>query len=50
MSLQAQCEVEDQAVWMTTAQAGFPTTATEEELDNDLDRQWGKPPSDVFTR
>ncbi len=28
---------------MTTAQAGFPTTATEGELDNDLDRQLGKP-------
>jgi hypothetical protein len=43
MSLQAQCEVEDQTVWMTTAQAGFPTTSAEGELDNDLDRQWGKP-------
>ncbi len=42
MSLQAQCEVEDQAVWMTTVQAGFPTTSAEGELDNDLDRQWGK--------
>ena len=28
---------------MTTAQTGFPTTATEEELDNDLDRRLGKP-------
>jgi hypothetical protein len=28
---------------MTTAQAGFPTTAAEGELDNDLDRQLGKP-------
>jgi ribonuclease HI len=28
---------------MTTAQAGFPTTAAEGELDNDLDRQRGKP-------
>jgi hypothetical protein len=28
---------------MTTAQADFPTTATEGELDNDLDRQLGKP-------
>ncbi len=42
MSLQAQGEVEDQAVWMTTAQAGFPTTNVEGELDNDLDRQRGK--------
>ncbi len=43
MSLQAQCEVEDQTVWMTTVQAGFPTTASEGELDNELDRQRGKP-------
>ncbi len=43
LSLQAQRTVEDQTVWMTTAQAGFPTTATEGELDNDLDRQMGKP-------
>ena len=28
---------------MTTTQTGFPTTATEEELDNDLDRRLGKP-------
>jgi hypothetical protein len=41
--LKAQCEEEDQTVWMTTAQAGFPTTADEGELDNDLDRQRGKP-------
>jgi hypothetical protein len=41
--LKAQCEEEDQTVWMTTAQAGFPTTAAEGELDNDLDRQLGKP-------
>ncbi len=42
MSLQAQCEEEDQVVWMTTVQAGFPTTATEGDFDRDLDRQWGK--------
>ncbi len=41
--LKAQCEEEDQTVWMTTAQAGFPTTAAKGELDNDLDRQLGKP-------
>ena len=41
--LKAQCKEEDQTVWMTTAQTGFPTTATEGELDNDLDRQLGKP-------
>jgi hypothetical protein len=28
---------------MTTARAGFPTTVTEGEFDNDLDRQLGKP-------
>ncbi len=43
MSLQVQCEVEDQTVWMTMEQTGFPTTAAEGELDNDLDRQRGKP-------
>jgi hypothetical protein len=41
--LKAQCTEKDQTVWMTTAQAGFPTTAAEGELDNDLDRQRGKP-------
>ena len=43
LSLQAQCQVEDQTVWLTTDQAGFPTTATEGELDNIQDRQLGKP-------
>jgi hypothetical protein len=28
---------------MTTAQSDFPTTATEGEIENDLDRQLGKP-------
>jgi hypothetical protein len=41
--LKAQCGEEDQSVWMTTAQTGFPTAAAEGELDNDLDRQLGKP-------
>jgi hypothetical protein len=41
--LKAQCEEEDQTVWMTTAQADFPTTAAEGELENDLDHQLGKP-------
>ncbi len=41
--LKAQCEEEDQTVWMTTAQVGFPTTTPEGELDNDLDRLLGKP-------
>ncbi len=38
ISLQVQCTEEDQTVWMTTTQTGFPTTATEGELYNDLDR------------
>ena len=41
--LKVQCEEEDQTVWMTTAQADFSTTAVEGELENDLDRQLGKP-------
>jgi hypothetical protein len=41
--LEAQCEEEDQTVWMTTTQVGFPTTVAEGELENDLDRQLGKP-------
>jgi hypothetical protein len=41
--LKDQCEEEDQTVWMTTAQTGFPTAAAEGELDNDLDHQLGKP-------
>ncbi len=43
LSLQEQCKEEDQTVWLTTAQAGFPTTVTEGELDNILDRQLGRP-------
>ena len=54
LSLQVQCQVEDQTVCLTTDQTdqtvclttdqtGFPTTATEGELDNILDRQVGKP-------
>ena len=34
LSLQEQCQAEDQTVWLTTAQAGFPTMTTEGELDN----------------
>ena len=40
-----QCKTEDQVVWMTTEQVGFPTTTSEGEIDNDLDRQLGKPKS-----
>ncbi len=43
LSLQVQCKEEDQTVWLTTAQTGFPTTVTEGELDNILDRQLGRP-------
>jgi hypothetical protein len=43
LSIQSQCKEEDQTVWMTTEQAGFPMTSTEGEIDNDLDRQLGKP-------
>jgi hypothetical protein len=43
LSLQVQCQEEDQTVWLTTAQTGFPTTDTEGELDNILDHHLGKP-------
>ena len=43
--LRTQCQTGDQTVWITTAQAGFPTTATEGEIDNTLDRQLGSPTS-----
>ena len=35
----------DQAGWLTTAQAGFPTTVTEGEIETTLDRQLGRPTS-----
>ena len=50
LSLQAQREEEDQTVWMTTGQVGFPTTVVEGEIDDDLDRQRGNLRPDVFTR
>jgi hypothetical protein len=37
MLLQDQCQAEDQGVWLTTAQAGFPTVHAEGELENILD-------------
>ena len=43
--LQFQSQLEDQTVWLTTAQAGFPTTATEEEFKSTLDCQLGRPTS-----
>jgi len=43
--LRTQCQTGDQAVCLTTARAGFPTTVTEGEIDNTLDRQLGRPTS-----
>jgi len=43
--LQTQCHMGDQTVWLTTAQAGFPTTVTEGEIDNTLDSQLRRPTS-----
>jgi hypothetical protein len=38
-----QQSLEDQTVWLTTTQAGFPVTADATELQNDRDRLLGKP-------
>ena len=38
-----QQSLEDQTVWLTTAQAGFPGTADVTELQNERDRLLGKP-------
>jgi hypothetical protein len=38
-----QQSTDDQAVWLTTAQAGFPLTRDEEELINSKDAQMGRP-------
>ncbi len=38
-----QQSLEDQTVWLTTAQAGFPVTADATEFQNDRDRLLGKP-------
>ncbi len=43
LSLQTESPTEDQTVWLTTTQVGFPTTVIEGELDNILDREIGKP-------
>ena len=35
--------MEDQRIWMTTAQMGFPTTSLEDEVSEPRDLQLGKP-------
>jgi hypothetical protein len=45
-----QQSTDDQAVWLTTAQAGFPLTRDEEELINSKDAQMGRPQHDISTR
>ena len=41
--LHTQQSLEDQTVWLTTAQAGFPVTADTQEVQTDRDRLLGKP-------
>ena len=41
--LTTQQSLEDQTVWLTTAQTGFPVTSDTTELQNDRDRLLGKP-------
>ena len=41
--LLTQQSLEDQTVWMTTAQAGFPVTTDTTKFQNDRDRHLGKP-------
>jgi hypothetical protein len=41
--LNEQQSLEDQTVWLTTDQAGFPVTTDENEIQNDRDRLLGKP-------
>ena len=43
--LQTQRLMEAQTIWLTTAQAGFPTTVTEGEIKSTLDCQLGRPTS-----
>ena len=38
-----QLSLEDQIVWLTVAQTGFPVTEDENELQNNRDRLLGKP-------
>jgi hypothetical protein len=41
--LRTQQSLEDQTVWLTTAQAGFPVTEDSQEVQADRDRFLGKP-------
>ena len=41
--LEIQSKLEDQQVWITTAQAGFPTTPVEDEIHTTQDLQLGRP-------
>jgi hypothetical protein len=41
--LLTQQSLEDQTLWLTTAQAGFPVTADAQEVQADRDRLLGKP-------
>ena len=40
--LEIQGNMEDQQIWLTTAQAGFPTTPAEDEVSNPRDLQLGR--------
>ena len=40
--LEIQRNMEDQQIWLTTAQAGFPTTPAEDEVSNPRDLQLGR--------
>ena len=42
MLLEIQRELEEQQVWLTTAQAGFPTTPVEDEVSSVRDLQLGR--------
>jgi hypothetical protein len=41
--LEIQSKLEDQQVWMTTTQAGFPTIPVEDEIHTTQDLQLGRP-------
>jgi hypothetical protein len=41
--LEIQSKLEDQQVWITTAQAGFPTMSEEDEIHTTQDLQLGRP-------
>ncbi len=48
--LKSQCKEEDQTVWMTTAQAGFPRLLPKESLTTTLTASWGNLQPDVSIR